>query len=242
MKKLYFLISSFFLLGNNTFAINIQNFKIDTNEYNEKYQVELISGKKEKTRAFQGRKTHIFTGSLDLVLEGIENFEEKCNNELKKHRKWKDSNYECPHFNKSLSDSKIVQIENKKQLQENQIKQYLVLRNIYNRQEFKHVDLVEVFRNKNEAIVKQTMLSDEDVTKYIDFDYKKKSVFNITYGEFRLKQIEKNKIELDYKYYLDTNHWLLNKSISVSEIFDSIAMGLDELFKSIDDHLTSKTK
>lgn len=243
MKNLILLIP-LFLIGFKALAVDINQFNIDERKHHQKFDVELLSGKKAKMRAYQGRKIQIFEASLQDVLAGIENFEEKCNNELRKYRKWTAKDYNCPHFNKSLSDSKKVELSTTKfPLEKNQLRKYLVMRNIYNREEFRHVDLVEVLKEKKTVVVKQTMLSNSQTENFLEEKYKKHSVFNMTYGEFRLTEIEKNKVELNYIYYLDTEHWLLNKSISVSEVFDSIAIGLDDLFKGISEHLSaSKTK
>lgn len=240
MKKLnYLFVSLLFSISTLAQTFDINQFKIDEKENNKEFQVKSLSGKKSDIRAYESTKSHIFKNSLDLVLTGIENFADKCNNEYKERRKWTDKKRDCPIFNNNLVESKIIQIDNQKlPLEKNEIRHYLIQRNIYNRQSFHHYDLIRVFDKKNEkdqrvVVVKQIMLKDKEVKKILENPTKRESAFLVTYGEFTLTAISPKETKLDYRYYTETDHWLLNKSLAVSDVFEGTAKGLKTLFKGI---------
>ena len=41
------------------------------------------------------------------------------------------------------------------------------------------------------------------------------------------------KSELNYAYTARTSHWLLNKQVAVSRVFDGVVKGINSLFKNI---------
>ena len=56
---------------------------------------------------------------------------------------------------------------------------------------------------------------------------------NFTQGIFTLTPKGPKQTELDYSYEMQTDHWLISKSISVSQVFDNMASSLNDLSKSI---------
>lgn len=240
MKKLNYLFVSFlFSLSALAHSFDINKFKIDEKENNKEFQVKSLSGKKSDIRAYQSIKSEVFQSPLEKVLQGIENFADKCNNEYKDRRKWTDKKRDCPIFNKNLVESKIIQIDKEKlPLSKGELRHYLIQRNIYNRQSFHHYDLIQVFEKKNEkgqrvVLVTQKMLKDKEIKKILDTPIKRESAFLVTYGEFTLTALSQNETKLDYRYYTETDHWLLNKSIAVSDVFEGTAKGLNTLFEGI---------
>lgn len=240
MKNLkYLAVSLLFTTPLLAQDFDINKFKIDEKETNKKLEVKSKSGKKSDVRAYESTKSEFFSSSLKDVLKGIENFTDKCNNDYKDKREFSDKKINCPIYNKNLIESRIIKIDNSKMpLEKNEQRHYLIERNIYNRQNFHHYDLVRIYQAKNERgqktiTVKQRMLDDKEVSKLIEKFKKRESVFLETYGEFVLTEISKAKTMLDYRYYTETDHWLLNKSISVSEVFEGTAKGLNSLFEGI---------
>src|SRR5690606_17650421 len=158
-------------------------YEIDKKETNKEFDVKSVSGKKSDVRAYQSKKSKVFKASLEKVLKGIENFEDKCNNDYKEKRNFSDKKRDCPVFNNNLVESRIIQIENSKRpLAKRELRHYLVERNIYNRDSFKNYDLIQIFESKNNkgqrvVTLTQKMLSNNEAKKLIKDPIKKESVF-----------------------------------------------------------------
>tara|TARA_Y100000385_G_C12951375_1_gene575634 strand:+ start:202 stop:960 length:759 start_codon:yes stop_codon:yes gene_type:complete len=220
------------------FGKDFKGYDIDNDEVNKKYEINLTSGKKKDVRFYKGLRTKIYQQSIDYVMKSITNFEDKCNNDYKDRRELISKKKDCSYHNGNLVESKIYRNLKEYKKGENEIDRFLVARRIYNRQEFSHVDQIRIFETKNEKgqkviTIKGEMLKDKQVKKYMKPPVEKDSVFIKAYSEFKLTEIEKNKTELTYTFTSKTDHWLLNKSVSVSKVFESMAKSIDLLFYSI---------
>lgn len=194
--------------------------------------VELKSGKSSSVRHYYGKSTKTLPHSLEQVKARITNFEEKCNNEYRSKRKFTSPEKECKYHNEHLVESFIVRTGADPQT-------YLVGRRIYNRGEFSHYDLIQIKESKNEkgqkqVIITQTMLEDEEVKRYMKPELEKDSAFTKSSGTFVLTELGKSQTELVYEYRSQTDHWLLNKEISVPQVFASMSKSIDHLFQSIE--------
>lgn len=219
-------------------AKKVNGFKIDENENNKKYKIKLVSGKKDDIRFYQGIREKVLDQPIEFVKNSIINFEEKCNNDYKDRRELLSKKKECKYHNGNLVESKIYRDLKSYTPAENEIERFLVARRIYNRQSFSHIDLFQVFKTKNEQgqtviSIKGQMLKDKQVKKFMKPVVEKDSVFNKAYYEFKLTEMAENKTTLKYTYSSETDHWLLNKSVSVSKVFDGMAKSIDLLFYSI---------
>ena len=76
------------------------------------------------------------------------------------------------------------------------------------------------------------MISDKEAKKYIDKVTKKDSAFLETKGTFILTKKGENKTHIYYKYESKTDHWLLNKSMVVSEFFENMSKSMNNLFNA----------
>lgn len=219
-------------------AQDFKGYDVDNNEVHKKYKVSLTSGKKNDIRFYKGLQSHTYQQPLDLIFKSITNFEGKCNNDYKDRRELTDKKRDCPYHNGNLVESKIYRNLKHYKKEQNEIDRYLVARRIYNRQEFSHVDQIRVFETKNKKgqrviTVRTDMLKDKDVKAYMKPPVEKDSVFLHAFSEFKLTELDKNKTTLEYFYASETDHWLLNKSVSVGKVFDSMAKSIDMLFYSI---------
>ena len=107
------------------------------------------------------------------------------------------------------------------------------------------MDLVVIYESKNEngkkvIKVNQKMLDDKEAKKYISPPVEHDSVFEIAYSNFTLTEVSAKETKLEYYYASETDHWLLNKSVSVSKVFESMAKSIDLLFNSIDQELAKR--
>lgn len=249
-KNLSIFLFSFFLIS-NSFAAKLEGYEIDEKETHEEYKIKLISGKKDDVRIYQANHSFELNHPIKIVLNSILNFEEKCNNEYKDQRKLTDKSKSCKFHNGNLIESKIIKDLKKYTPDPYESDRFLIARRIYNRENFSHMDLVKIYKKMNkegqEVIeVKLDMVDDKVAKALTNPPVEKDSVFQRASSYFVLTQINKNKTKFEYTYTSETDHWLLNKSISVGKVFESMAKSIDLLFVSIkkntDDLSTDKTK
>jgi hypothetical protein len=247
------LIRIFLLLAisANTFSSDYSGFEIDNKEKNEKYKIDLLSGKKDSLRFYKGAQTKVLNDKIQDVVLSITNFDEKCNNDYKDRRELVSKDQDCKYHNGNLVESKVYKPLKKYEKEPNEIDRYLVARRIYNRQSFSHIDLVVIYQSINKKgqkviRVSQRMIEDKEAKKYIKPPVEYDSVFQVAKSSFTLTEISPKKTQLEYFYASETDHWLLNKSVSVSKVFESMAKSIDLLLSSIDQELaqqsTIKTK
>lgn len=218
-----------------------RGFEIDYQKDQKKksqYNLSLVSGKKDDLRFYQIEREEVFQHDIKSVFKSIINFDEKCNNEYKDRRKFINKTKHCKYHNSNLIESIIHKSHNKKFIKEDhEADRFLVTRRIYNRSEFSHIDLIKVFKYEIDGVsymrITQEMLSDKEAKKYLKSPIRKQSAFKKTYGEYILTSVDGKSTKVSFTYSSETNHWLLNKSISVSEVFSNMAKSFDLLFQSI---------
>ena len=192
--------------------------------------VELETSKTNSNRHLKATKSVILNLNLEESLKLVLNFDEKCNNKFKDKRKWTDKNTDCKHHNNNLIETvHFRDIKNKNQILNDH---FLLLRHGYNRGTFLYFEEITVELSETELHVRQKLLSDEDVKKFIETKLETIFSFQQVEGHFHLKLLEKNKTQLTYTYQSTTDHWLLNKEMMIDEIFESTAKGLSDLFLS----------
>lgn len=200
--------------------------------------VELASSKEASTRSYVGHTEKSFSYGMKEVLKGITNFSEKCNNEFKSKRTFT-SEEDCKYLNENLIETVVVKDikrpESLKSFQES----YLVGRRVYNRGEFGYYELVTVreeLNEKNQKVIHidLTMLNDDEVKNYTDLKIKKDSAFDSSISSYKITEISPTETLVRYEYSATTKHWLLNKELSVPQVFASISKGINLLFESIE--------
>jgi hypothetical protein len=239
MKTLITTMTLTLILLPATLMADYSSYAVDNKESHEKTKVKMISGKKDSNRFYQGNLSKVYNKPINKVLSGILNFAEKCNQELADRRELTDKKTKCLYPNSNLVESKSYKITKKYLKKENETDRYLMARRIYNRQSFSHIDLITVYESKNSSgnrvvNITQEMLSDKEAKKYIDkLPVEQDSAFQEAKSNYTITQIDKNTTALNYYYASETDHWLLNKSVSVGQVFDSMGASIGLLFTSI---------
>ncbi len=236
------MLSSLFLTLNLAFGFAATSNIDGVNLEREKtiLKVALATAKKDSTRIFRGFRSQEFNAPLEMVKNSIINFDEKCNNDLKNKRQFTDKNKKCKYINRNLIESVIVkntQYQGPKE--QNEKERFIVTRYIYNRGSFTQNDLMVTYDYINEQKervyeIKQYMLNDEESKKYLASPVKRDSAFKEANGHFVLIEKAKDKTIFNYEYIGKTDHWFLNKDMMVGQVYDTVATGIDDLFKSVE--------
>lgn len=223
-----------FSATNNIDGANLEKEQIIKN-------VSLATAKVDSTRIVRGFRAQEFATSLDVVKNGIINFDEKCNNEYKSKRKFTDKTIDCKYTNKNLIESVIVRKTNYTGPKEpNEVERFVVTRYIQNSVgNFAQVDLMVTYEYTNAAKekvfeIKQYLLSDDDSKKYLDNPVKKDSPFKETTGHFLVTEKSKTKTVFEYEYIGKTDKWYLNKDMFLGKIYEGTADGIADLFTSVE--------
>lgn len=207
--------------------------------------VTLQTGKKDSSRVYRGSVSKTFPQSLELVKSEVMNFTGRCNNSYKDRRRYTDKKYDCKHHNANLVESFIIKDLKTTgwQKETNEVDRFLIGRQIYNRGSYGHYEIVQVFEtlnDKNQKTVKivQRMLNDKEVKKYISPKFSKDSAFENSIATFILTEVSPTETAFEYEYIADTEHWILNKEISVPQVFSSMSKSINDLV----DILTNESK
>lgn len=201
--------------------------------------VALKSGKESNVRTYIGSVEKTFSYPLELVQKSITNFTEKCNNDYKDKRQFTDQNTPCKYHNDHLVESFVVKdirsTESFKHLSE----VYLLGRLVYNRGSFGYYEMVQISHGVNEknqktATIQVRMLSDDEVKLFTSPKFAKESAFDESQTTYTLTEVAPNVTHLTYSYLAETDHWLLNKEISVPQVFASISKSVNELMKTVE--------
>jgi len=215
--------------------------KVDIDKQDKIDGVTLKSGKDNSNRTYQGTVEKTFHQPLSGVQAGILNFEAKCNNKYKDKRSYTDKKRDCKYHNENIVESFVI--KNIKQSGwtklNGEIDRFVIGRKIYNRGEFGYYELVTVVESKNTLnqkmiTITQRMLSDKEAKIYVDPKFEKDSAFNHSTSQFVLTEIDSNKTLLTFEYKAHTDHWVLNKEVSVPQVFSSISKSINDLVHAID--------
>ena len=176
-----------------------------------------------------------FKGKLNDVVKGIENFDDKCNNERRSKRKFSKWEKNCSYHNENLVEAVKIQAFQKDEL----IKiypnaQYLMWRNIYNRGRFSHYDVITKKEEKNKIIITHQKLPDSLVKKLLAKPEKTVSAFEDIKGTYTLTQIKPNQVQVTYTYESTTDHWFLTKDFLENNIKKNMVHGSEQAVKSIE--------
>lgn len=202
--------------------------------------VDLQSGKQDSVRTYQGHVSKVFRFPLEIVKKGVVNFTEKCNNKFKDKRKYTNKTLDCKYHNENLVESFVVRDLKPSFAKENgETERFLIGRLVYNRGNFGYYELVRFFDGVNSKgqrtfMIVQKMLEDKEVNQYISPKFEKESAFDRSTGVYTLTMLGPKETELTYDYKADTNHWILNKEVSIPQVFSSISKSINDLVKTVD--------
>jgi hypothetical protein len=196
------------------------------------YGVSLKSGKVEKTRSYIGSIEKNLPFPIAMVKNGVTNFTEKCNNSFKARRKFTDEKLDCKYHNEHLIESFVVQLKD-------QTASFLVGRMVYNRGSYSYYDLVQIQESMNEKnqktiTVSLKMLSDEEAKTFTEIKINKDSAFDSSSARFVLTEVSPNETTLNYEFNAQTSHWILNKEVSVPQVFASFSKSINDLMKTVE--------
>ncbi len=202
--------------------------------------VKLESGKVDSIRFYKGTVTKTYPYSIDQVRASVMNFDERCNNEFKSKREFSDKKKDCLFHNDNLVESIVIKdIAHNYTKEENETERFVVARRVYNRGTFSYNEIVKVFEYKNDEnqkVVKidQIMMDDKETKTYTKPLVSKDTAFDSTTGTFVLTQVGPSETKLEYSYNSETTHWILNKEVSVSQVFSSISKSLNDLLEVVE--------
>ena len=209
--------------------------------------VQLRSGKKNDTRSYVGRIEKHFSFPIELVKKGITNFADKCNNQFKDKRKFTKGNGNCKYHNDNLVESFIIKdIRNAEKLKIYN-EAYLLGRIVYNRGSFGYYELVTITESKNNLnqrtiSIATRMLEDKEAKTYINLKINKESAFNKSSTKFTLTEMSPSETKVSYEYNALTDHWILNKEVSVPQVFASMSKSINDLIQTIEDESTNQKR
>lgn len=225
------------LLTTLFFALNSYSETVDKTE--QLNGVSLKSSKEKAVRTFNAVTERTFPYPLTLVRKAVTNFTEKCNNAYKNKRKYSPKEVDCKYHNENLVETFIVKdirnMEDFKGLSEF----YLVGRQVYNRGSFGFYELATVRESVNEKNQKTVsvvlkMLDDAAVRLFTTPKFDKASAFDNSTATYTLTELAPNITSMTYEYTADTDHWLLNKEVSVPQVFASISKSVNDLVKTVE--------
>jgi hypothetical protein len=202
--------------------------------------VNLATGKKDDVRSYHATITKVLNFPMVLVKDSILNFSEKCNNGYRKKRELTSHEYDCKYHNENIIEQAVVKNlrQGTWQKDENEKERFVVARKIYNRGESGHYELVKIkettnILKQNTVIIEEEMLTNDQARKYVSVKFKKDSAFETSKARYTLTEISPGKTELRYIYKGTTTHWVLNKEVSVPQVFASLSKSIHNLVSSI---------
>lgn len=202
--------------------------------------VSLASGKKDDVRSYHATTTKVLNFPLQVVRDSILNFTDRCNNAYRKKRELTSVEYDCRHHNENLIETLVVKDLRRGtwKKEENEVERFVVARKIYNRGESGYYELVKVKESLNVLkqkmiVIEEDMLSNDQAKNYVSVRFRKESPFETSKIRFTLTEISPGKTELRYIYKGTTTHWVLNKELSVPQVFASISKSINNLVSTI---------
>lgn len=202
--------------------------------------VSLASGKKDNVRSYHATTTKVLNVPLTVVKDSVLNFADRCNNAFRKKRELTPSEYDCRYHNDNLIESLVVRTlrQGTWVKEENEVERFVVARKIYHRGESGYYELVKIKESTNVLkqktyVIEQDMLSNDQARNYVSVRFKKESPFETSKIRYTITEIAPGKTELRYIYKGTTTHWVLNKELSVPQVFASISKSINNLVSTI---------
>ena len=184
---------------------------------------------------------------MEVVSKGLTNFEEKCNNDHKDKRKFTPETYNCRYYNENFIETfKVTDLRRTDDFKEFS-EAYLLGRQVYNRGTYGYYELVTVHETKNEkgqkvVSIRLKMLNDNEVSLYTAPKFEQDSSFDSSTTTYILTEISPTQTNFRLEYSALTDHWLLNKEISVPQVFAGISKSINDLVKTLEEESAFKTR
>lgn len=211
--------------------------------------VNLATGKKDDVRSYHATTTKVLNYPMTLVKDSILNFSDKCNNAYRKKRELTSTEYDCKYHNENIIEQSVVKNlrQGTWQKEDNETERFVVAIKIYNRGESGHYELVKIKETQNvlkqkTIIIEEEMLTNDQARNYVSVKFKKDSAFETSKTRYTLTEIAPGKTELRYIYKGTTTHWVLNKEVSVPQVFSSLSKSINNLVSSIGSEAEVQTR
>ena len=82
------------------------------------------------------------------------------------------------------------------------------------------------------------MLTDKQASEFINGPKTRSTVLKEIQSVYTIEEVSKTKTKLSYTYLTTTDHWLLNKSVAVSQFFDGMVKSINLFFNSVKTDIT----
>jgi hypothetical protein len=206
--------------------------------------VKLTSGKKDSVREFSASANKKLPYSIEHVSRAIKNFSEKCNNYLRSKRVLLSKDVDCKFHNKETVETVVLK-DLKKPLPTSH-EAFLLERQMYNRGQYGYYEMVEVKEekaaDKKQIVISQRMLNDEEAATYTDIKFNENSTFKKGLVNYTLTEVSPNETTLEYSMHTETEHWLLNKELSIPQVFATISKSVNDLVNNIESDSRHQTR
>lgn len=208
--------------------------------------VVLKSSKQDSVRTYYGSVEKTLPYPIEIIKKSVTNFESRCNNAFKDKRSFTDDKMDCKFHNENLIETVVVKDITPSETFKDFSEAYLLGRRVYNRGTFGYYELVTI---KNETVNKKKlttisirMLTHDEVKTFTSPKFERESVFDSSVTKFILKEISSGETQVTYDYQADTDHWLLNKEVSVPQVFVSISKAVNDLMTSLESDSSSQKR
>ncbi len=207
--------------------------------------IHLRSEKLEKDRTYTGVTERRIPFPIEHVYQGMINFTERCNNELKLKRRFT-TQADCKYHNDHLIESFVLRDIRKPHDVREWTDLFLLGRKIYNRGPYGFYELVRIkeFREGKrlqKVTVSLRMLEDSEVRLYTEPKFSRESAFRTSTVTYNLKKLGPQETLVRYEYQATTDHWLLNKEVTVPQVFATISKSMNDQLKATEEEALHRT-
>ncbi len=217
-----------------------KNLEIDKTE--KRNNLELKTGKVDDTRVYHVSVKTYYKTTLEKLTQSILNFPSRCNNEYKDLREHTDKNFDCPFHNpnmiETLSHKVTKELPNDKAI--------VVTRYVNNRGRHVVNELVTLDKKniagRDMVMIHIQSISDAEAKELTGKDLVGKVALKRTWAKFTLYPTDDGRIEFKYTYEMETDHWLINKSVAASSVFDNMENSLNTFVKTLTDMTVTEKK
>lgn len=199
----------------------------------------LESSKEGSLRNYHAHTKKDLPYALKTVSKSILNFADRCNNSHRDMRQFLDKSKNCKYHTENLIEAfEVTDLKSPFTNTEAEQKR-LIGKQIYNRGHYGFYELVEVKALKNEnsqnqIVITQKMLNDQEVKALTVAKFPQDSSFKTSMVKYVLTETSATSTRLDYFSDAQTEHWVLNKELSIPQVFSSLGKGIQELLKSVE--------
>ena len=207
------------------------------------YETSVTVKKVGEKKFFKAIVTTNFNASIEQVVAGIENFDDKCNNDRRSKRKFSKWEKNCSYHNENLVEAvKINKFESAPIVRSFPNAQYLMWRNIYNRGRFSHYDVITKTTENDSVQIAHKKLSEKLVGKALAKPEKIVSAFDDIIGVYKISKLNNGMVKVVYTYESSTDHWFLVRDFLEKSILENMAKGTQQAVKSIQQSLDRKMR